>query len=92
MIGNRSVRKRMNLPEAIRKQKEELSKGVSQETATLMNDAVSDLKQSGILENCLQQGAKAPYFRLEDAHGNLVSLPDFLDKGPVILKFFRGDW
>lgn len=37
-------------------------------------------------------GDKAPDFMLPNAFGNAVSLSESLKSGPVILKFYRGEW
>jgi peroxiredoxin len=37
-------------------------------------------------------GDKAPDFTLPNATGNQVSLSELLKKGPVVLKFYRGEW
>ena len=40
----------------------------------------------------LKVGEKAPNFILPNAFGNEISLSDCLKSGPVILKFYRGEW
>jgi peroxiredoxin len=35
-------------------------------------------------------GTDAPRFALPDERGDLVSLDDLLDRGPVVLVFLRG--
>lgn len=40
----------------------------------------------------LKIGEKAPNFVLPNAFGNLISLSDCLKSGPVVLKFYRGEW
>lgn len=40
----------------------------------------------------LRAGAPAPLFTLHDTNGVSVSLDDLLNRGPVILHFFRGAW
>lgn len=37
-------------------------------------------------------GEKAPDFTLLNAEGNSVSLSETLESGPVVLKFYRGEW
>ncbi len=53
--------------------------------------------QKLVIENAknvkgLKAGEKAPDFVLPNALGKNVSLADFLKVGPVILKFYRGEW
>ena len=40
----------------------------------------------------LKVGEKAPDFVLPNAFGKAISLSDCLKSGPVILKFYRGEW
>lgn len=82
----------MNLPEALKKQREDFIKAVPPDTVTIFNEAVEELSHSGLLAQCLKESDPAPDFSLADAHNITYSLSDSLDNGPVILKFFRGDW
>ena len=54
--------------------------------------AIADGADSGILDNAINLGDKAPDFTLPDALGNSVSLYEQLAKGPVILTWYRGSW
>lgn len=40
----------------------------------------------------LQAGQKAVFFALEDNQGKIFDLEQALEKGPVVLTFFRGNW
>jgi hypothetical protein len=82
----------MNLPDALRRQKDDFLQKAPGEVVKIMNDATAALSQSGIEQNCLQTGDKAPDFKLEDSNGNPISLQEMRRQGPVILKFFRGHW
>ena len=35
---------------------------------------------------------KAPMFTAKDQNGNTISLSELLQKGPVVLVFYRGEW
>lgn len=50
------------------------------------------LTGSGVLETAIREGAQAPDFRLQDQHGEWQTLNAWLEHGPVLLQFFRGDW
>lgn len=82
----------MDLPEALRNQKEKFLKNVPEETVAIMGAAIKDLSDSGIMSNCLKEGENAPDFTLKDGSNNAIQLSNLLSNGPVILKFFRGDW
>lgn len=57
-----------------------------------MRQATQDLKDSGQAERALGVGDKMPGFSLEDSAGNVVNSSDLLQKGPLVLTFFRGVW
>ncbi len=58
----------------------------------VIDKAIADLTASGILERAVKAGDKAPDFSLPDALGNTVSLYEELEKGPVIVTWYRGSW
>lgn len=51
-----------------------------------------DLMQSGIANQSVKQGDKAPDFALPNVNGETVQLSQLLAKGPVVLIFYRGGW
>lgn len=64
----------------------------SDEKKKVYADGITDVKNSGILENAKQVGDEAVNFSLKNALGNEVSLSEYLDKGPVVLTWYRGGW
>lgn len=68
------------------------SKKVPPEILNTMLDATRRLADTGIAQNSLKVGAKAPNFDLPNTHGNSVDLNSLLEKGPVVLNFYRGGW
>jgi len=54
--------------------------------------AIEEITASGILERAVKKGDKAPDFMLPNAIGESVSLYGELEKGPVILTWYRGSW
>lgn len=50
------------------------------------------LSGSEVMERALREGSQAPDFRLSDQHGEFQALNAWLEYGPVLLQFFRGDW
>ncbi len=40
----------------------------------------------------LEIGTRVPLFCLPDARGDQVCLKELLERGPVVISFFRGDW
>ena len=58
----------------------------------VIDKAIAELTASGILDRAVKAGDKAPDFSLPDALGNRVSLYEALEKGSVILTWYRGSW
>ena len=62
------------------------------EALAIMHRATDELRASGMLDHVLGEGQQAPDFTLGDSRGTPVALAAVLDRGPVVLTFFRGDW
>lgn len=58
----------------------------------ILQRAIDDLAASSMLQGALTIDATAPDFTLPDATGKKVNLSDLLDKGPVVLIWYRGGW
>lgn len=65
---------------------------ISAEAQATMREAARELRDSGITDNSLMVGDKAPDFELTNATGESVRLSEQLAAGPVVLSFFRGGW
>jgi peroxiredoxin len=72
--------------------KELIARYVPSETQTIHLRVIAELKQNYLAENVLAVGAKAPALELKDHDGTSVSSTDLLDKGRVVICFFRGRW
>ena len=57
-----------------------------------MHRATDDLRNSGILDQALKKGDKAPHFALENAENKTVRSEDILSQRFMILTFYRGRW
>lgn len=58
----------------------------------LMNTTNEELIAQHIKDNALQIGQKVENFNLANHNGENVELKDLLEKGPVIVSFYRGGW
>jgi len=58
----------------------------------ISREAVEEIKKSGLLDRALNVGDTVPPFSLTDALGKVVNISDLLQKGPVVLVFYRGAW
>lgn len=65
---------------------------VSREVVETMHRATRELIASGAAARALKAGDKAPSFVLRDADGNTVSSRALLEKGPLVVSFYRGVW
>jgi peroxiredoxin len=65
---------------------------IPQAALTIMDAEISRLAASGLAARALKVGDPAPDFILPDAQGEPVRLRALLDKGPVLLVFYRGGW
>ncbi len=54
--------------------------------------AVEELFATGIEDQILRVGERAPEFALRDASNRVVRSGDLLALGPLVVKFFRGRW
>lgn len=57
-----------------------------------MHKATAELRATGQAELAKKVGDMAPSFRLRDPEGNVVSSEELLQKGPLIISFYRGVW
>jgi hypothetical protein len=62
------------------------------EERAVMQDHVSELRASGIMDRVVRVGQPAPDFTLPDAAGAPVALAGLRARGPVVLSFYRGRW
>ena len=57
-----------------------------------MHQATEELLQSGIMDNVLKAGDKAPQFSLPDSNDDMVGSTELLGQGPLVVSFYRGIW
>jgi len=62
------------------------------EAVKIFKGGIEELRQSGIAEQAVNFGDKAPDFELPNAAGEKVSLAKLLERGPVVLAWYRGGW
>lgn len=60
--------------------------------SAVVDRLVDRLKQNGAGEAAPKPGDVMPPFALPDEQGRLVSLPELLRDGPVVVTFHRGHW
>ena len=69
-----------------------IARYVLPETRAVHARVIAELKEKHLADNVLTVGSKAPTFELDDHNGKPVSSTGLLDKGPLVICFFRGRW
>jgi peroxiredoxin len=72
--------------------KENYSKRMTAEQSANNEKNMQDIASTGVLQRALKVGDKAPTFALPNAKGGSTSLATLLQRGPVVLTFYRGGW
>ena len=72
--------------------KESFLKQAPPEAVHVMEQATERLRASGILSRLPEVGSPIPAFALEDTTGSTLHSDQLLQKGPLILAFYRGVW
>jgi len=63
-----------------------------EESRKLMKKATDELRESGIANNVLSVGGTLPSFELPDMNGRIMSSAQLLERGNMVLTFYRGSW
>jgi peroxiredoxin len=53
---------------------------------------IQALAETGIVAQAVKAGETAPLFELRCGRGGFIDLSDLLNRGPVVISFFWGDW
>jgi peroxiredoxin len=81
-----------SLHEIYAERKELIAKYVPADVQAIHTRVVEELRLSGIAERSLQVGAPPPPFELPDHNGKPVRSSELLERGPLVICFFRGRW
>jgi peroxiredoxin len=80
------------LADELRAHVERARAGRSPVVNAVMDRMVDELRRSGIAAAAPAAGDRAPGFELPDQAGRPVRLAALLERGPVVLAFYRGGW
>ncbi|MEM9016753.1 MAG: peroxiredoxin family protein, partial [Verrucomicrobiota bacterium] len=81
-----------SLEAAIAARKAEFRASASDEKIAAYANGIEAVVKAGVVESARKAGDKAPDFTLPNAKGVEVSLATELEKGPVVLTWYRGGW
>ena len=82
----------MSLKAKIDAYKESFKKKAPKDAQEIMRRVTAELQNSPQMLNTIKVGDLAPDLTLENSHHQEVALGDLLDRGPVVLGFYRGRW
>jgi len=82
----------MTLTQEINTLRQQIQAKMSEDTKAVMDKAMQDLVNSGLANQSLKVGDKAPNFALPNAVGKTVELQDLLSRNSVVISFYRGGW
>lgn len=81
-----------SLESVIEARKAEFRAKASPEKLAAYGEGIEAVRKARIVETALSKGAEAPDFTLPSATGGKVTLSKELEKGPVVLTWYRGGW
>ncbi len=55
-------------------------------------EGIDEVAASGLVKRAKSEGDRAPAFALPNANGETVRLAELLERGPVVLVWYRGGW
>ena len=82
----------MSLQEKLDQMKKDFESSAPAEVVAVMHKETQVLIESGITGNVLKKGEMFPEFSLKDQKGEMVSSRDLIEKGPLVVSFYRGVW
>lgn len=62
------------------------------EDVRVLDDTLEELRMLQLAEQGLQAGEPFPDFALPDSEGRTVTSGELLDRGPLVVAFYRGAW
>jgi peroxiredoxin len=82
----------MSLEDELAERRRRVAGVVSAEDQRTVARTIERNRMLQLVEHSLEVGDTLPDFRLPDPSGRATSSDELLDRGPVVLAFFRGGW
>lgn len=82
----------MSLKEQLDSMRGQAESFLPPEALSTLHKQIDDWRDSGVSERILKVGDVAPEFALFNVEGNILGSKALLEKGPIVLHFFRGKW
>lgn len=80
------------LQDVLDEKKAAFNEKATEEKKKLYAEGIEDIVIKGVLDKAKKVGDNAPSFSLKNALGKEISLASYLEKGPVVLTWYRGGW
>lgn len=80
------------LQDVLNEKKASFNEKATEEKKKLYAEGIEDIVIKGVLDKAKKVGDRAPLFSLQNAIGNEINLASYLEKGPVVLTWYRGGW
>ena len=72
--------------------REKQSKTAPAERLRIYEQGIEEVRKGGVVEKALKVGDRAPDFELMNASGKAVKLSSLIERGPVVITWYRGGW
>lgn len=82
----------MTFQERLAGLKQKIEAGIPREYLAIMHGATAELAAGGIQDGVLKFGDRMPAFTLPDENGTFIQSSEWLEKGPLVITFYRGVW
>jgi peroxiredoxin len=82
----------MSLKAQLDASRREYEAGAEPHVVAAERRSIQALAETGLIGKAVKAGETAPLFRLRCEPGGFISLSDLIDRGPVVVSFFWGDW
>jgi hypothetical protein len=80
------------LAERLNEIREGAKQSIHEEVRAIMGKATNELRVSGIMDRALKDGDSLPSFELPNRNGEMFSSAELLQRGNLVLTFYRGVW
>ena len=81
-----------SLQSKLEEHKANFARKASDHKKRVYQEGIASIIESGIVGTAKQVGDQAPDFSLTNATGETVKLSEYLEKGKVVLTWYRGNW
>jgi peroxiredoxin len=82
----------MSLAQELQVIKDKSAENIPKDKLEIMLGSTEALLKANLSDKALKTGDKLPDFSLSNAHGKTETLSEHLDKGAVVISFYRGGW